>query len=135
MDKENNVLMGWRNYRIVGYDSGVTPFHCYKKTITGEVIVCKDDCGDAIEQLGYALVKKELIFINRESQPIVRLSDSRDSDIKSGFKLGNTVKLRSGGPVMTLVQHASEDTWRCAWFDDKGYSQADLPEVALSTSW
>lgn len=141
MDKlmENNVLMVWRNFRIVREDSAVTPFHCYKKTLNGEFIVCKEDCGDAIEQLGYALAQKELIFINRESQPIVSAWDSRDSDIKSGFKSGfkpgNIVKLKSGGPVMTLVQHTSEGTWRCAWFDDNGYNQVDIPEIALTTSW
>ena len=40
------------------------------------------------------------------------------------FKAGDTVKLKSGGPVMTVVEYGSftmgsVDGYKCRWFDEK----------------
>jgi len=41
------------------------------------------------------------------------------------FKPGETVKLKSGGPLMTVVsvEDGGESVW-CEWFDQKGNRQA-----------
>jgi uncharacterized protein YodC (DUF2158 family) len=132
---ENNVLMCWRNFKIVRCSSiSHDCYQCYREAGNKEVIVSEKDYADVFEQLCYALVKQEAIFVYGE------LPDNKDpclavSSIKAEFRPGNTVKLKSGGPIMTLIQRVSMGIWQCAWFNDKGYSQADLPEVALSTSW
>jgi uncharacterized protein YodC (DUF2158 family) len=38
------------------------------------------------------------------------------------FKVGETVKLNSGGPLMTVDSINGEDIY-CEWFDDKGQHQ------------
>jgi uncharacterized protein YodC (DUF2158 family) len=32
------------------------------------------------------------------------------------FKVGDTVKLNSGGPLMTVQEEASGETLKCQWF-------------------
>jgi uncharacterized protein YodC (DUF2158 family) len=35
------------------------------------------------------------------------------------FKAGDIVRLRSGGPQMTVVEYSPDNTYRCKWFDAK----------------
>jgi uncharacterized protein YodC (DUF2158 family) len=41
----------------------------------------------------------------------------------SKFKPGDTVRLKSGGPLMTVAEIEENDFVRCAWFDDKRLPQ------------
>jgi len=52
------------------------------------------------------------------------------------FKIGDLVKLKSGGPTMTVEDigpnFAEETTVYCAWFDGKNMPQkANFPPAAL----
>lgn len=53
------------------------------------------------------------------------------------FKIGDVVRLKSGGPIMTVVDYAtygyeSEKTYMCKWFDEKKkLSQERFVEEAL----
>jgi uncharacterized protein YodC (DUF2158 family) len=48
------------------------------------------------------------------------------------FKIGDTVKLKSGGPVMSITSNDGGGRWWCDWFskDGKVDSKA-FPEAAL----
>jgi uncharacterized protein YodC (DUF2158 family) len=46
------------------------------------------------------------------------------------FRVGMNVKLRSGGPKMT-IREISADTVRCSWFDKATLREADFPEDML----
>ena len=35
------------------------------------------------------------------------------------FKAGDQVKLKSGGPVMTVVSYEENKQYKCTWFDDE----------------
>ncbi|HXG87474.1 MAG TPA: DUF2158 domain-containing protein [Vicinamibacterales bacterium] len=63
------------------------------------------------------------------------------------FQAGNVVRLKSGGPKMTIVNYAKNDhysetvSYKCKWFDDKGYLTQDnfaeaelelMPQVATA---
>jgi uncharacterized protein YodC (DUF2158 family) len=39
------------------------------------------------------------------------------------FKPGETVQLKSGGPLMTVSHAESNGYWRCEWFDDQNQHQ------------
>ena len=43
---------------------------------------------------------------------------------------GNTVRLRSGGPLMTVLE-VTESGVRCAWFLGKDNREGSFPAVAL----
>lgn len=36
------------------------------------------------------------------------------------FKKGDTVKLKSGGPVMTISERSSSGSFQCYWFNQAG---------------
>lgn len=46
------------------------------------------------------------------------------------FQVGDTVQLKSGGPIMT-VEKASKGEVTCVWFDEKNQCQSKffVPEV------
>jgi uncharacterized protein YodC (DUF2158 family) len=48
------------------------------------------------------------------------------------FKPGDLVRLRSGGPVMTIA-HWSEmnEQWSCRWFDGPKHQAESFPSEAL----
>ena len=51
------------------------------------------------------------------------------------FKIGHVVKLRSGGPEMTIVQECQNgEFWICQWWNKVGgeYSKEPFPKEALS---
>jgi len=54
------------------------------------------------------------------------------------FKIGDTVCLKSGGPIMTVVDTDSYDgkiIVTCAWFpSDNEEKQANFPSEALQTA-
>lgn len=40
--------------------------------------------------------------------------------MSNAIKLGMTVKLKSGGPLMTVIEAKDgSDVWVCRWFDNK----------------
>lgn len=48
------------------------------------------------------------------------------------FKIGDTVKLKSGGPLMT-INAISDNEISCQWFLDKKLNEAKfVPEVLIS---
>ena len=52
------------------------------------------------------------------------------------FKLGDTVRLRSGGPIMTINAKMSGGDWRCQWFSGGGnkLEHADFADEALEAA-
>lgn len=55
--------------------------------------------------------------------------------MSKSLKIGDTVKLKSGGPLMTVVavnQRAEIDWCACRWFDDEYNSlSAEFPAASL----
>jgi uncharacterized protein YodC (DUF2158 family) len=53
----------------------------------------------------------------------------------SQFTIGNIVKLKSGGPEMTVVEERNYSDvsvmMRCQWFDGKKLEQGEFPTGAL----
>ena len=48
------------------------------------------------------------------------------------FKTGDVVKLKSGGPIMTVTNVAGTDAVNCVWFDNNNKeSSGKYPEAAL----
>jgi uncharacterized protein YodC (DUF2158 family) len=45
------------------------------------------------------------------------------------FKVADTVRLKSGGPLMTVIE-VSGDQVRCQWFDDKHRPVSQLFKAA-----
>lgn len=39
------------------------------------------------------------------------------------FKPGDLVRLKSGGPIMTVRRFNTRENWICDWFDSKGEHQ------------
>lgn len=51
----------------------------------------------------------------------------------NAMRVGAVVRLKSGGPKMTL-QAKQDEGWHCVWFDAKGDKQSDVfPEDTLET--
>lgn len=46
------------------------------------------------------------------------------------FPIGSVVRLKSGGPLMTVVCHPYEDTANVIWFEGR-IERANVEEVAL----
>jgi uncharacterized protein YodC (DUF2158 family) len=44
---------------------------------------------------------------------------------------GSVVRLKSGGPTMTVTKMLSGGQAHCKWFDDKTLLQGDFPPVSL----
>lgn len=54
------------------------------------------------------------------------------SEAPQGLKIGDRVRLRSGGPLMTVVQVMSNHSLFCKWFDETGNLQGvDFPPATL----
>ncbi|WP_352570255.1 YodC family protein [Mesorhizobium opportunistum] len=56
----------------------------------------------------------------------------------NAFKIGDTVQLKSGGPIMTVVNVGTsasniESVW-CQWFNDKGKPESGTFPVAAVLS-
>ena len=47
------------------------------------------------------------------------------------FKVGDTVRLKSGGPLMTIDQIDPQSGIWCTWFDDKNKRQTDSFKAAV----
>lgn len=48
------------------------------------------------------------------------------------FKIGDVVRLKSGGPPMTVTRLDADDIVRCAWFpDDQDTKNTFFPSAAL----
>jgi uncharacterized protein YodC (DUF2158 family) len=47
------------------------------------------------------------------------------------FKVGDTVQLKSGGPIMTIIEVLSEGWVTCRWYDGKQYKTENFPSEAL----
>ena len=50
------------------------------------------------------------------------------------FKRGDTVKLKSGGPVMTVASADKEDQVTCQWFDGQKLEQSTFHEDQLEAA-
>lgn len=47
------------------------------------------------------------------------------------FNVGDTVQLKSGGPVMTVVSVNENNMCRCSWFKDEEVKESAFPADAL----
>lgn len=48
------------------------------------------------------------------------------------IKVGMVVRLKSGGPQMTVKFYTISGTWQCSWFDTKGeLKESDFAEEQL----
>lgn len=50
------------------------------------------------------------------------------------FKEGDTVRLESGGPAMTVLQEIDDKHVECCWFDDSIYKKAIFLRSSLAHS-
>jgi len=49
-----------------------------------------------------------------------------------GFKPGDIVRLKSGGPEMTITGISyNEDEWKCSWFGGKKLEHGEFPPEAI----
>jgi uncharacterized protein YodC (DUF2158 family) len=83
----------------------------------------------ASSPLGFVIIPFGRSLINQERlQEIVKLTGYHSTGIVesvpdgtsvvSGVKIGDVVKLKSGGPPMTVRMKLSEGNCRCVWFND-----------------
>jgi uncharacterized protein YodC (DUF2158 family) len=47
------------------------------------------------------------------------------------FKKGESVKLKAGGPKMSILETFSDKDYRCGWFAGKKFETGIFPEEAL----
>jgi uncharacterized protein YodC (DUF2158 family) len=52
-------------------------------------------------------------------------------NIENDFNVGDTVKLISGGPIMTIENNSYFDKIRCQWFAGKKLESGSFPREAL----
>lgn len=50
------------------------------------------------------------------------------------FKVGDTVKLKSGGPVMTVTARLDAEILTCKWFAGKKQEEGYFPDDSLARS-
>lgn len=50
---------------------------------------------------------------------------------QNGFKVGEIVKLKSGGPEMTVQKVFDDQTYRCQWFAGKKLDNGVFPVESL----
>lgn len=50
---------------------------------------------------------------------------------QGNFSTGDIVKLKSGGPNMTVQSALSSNHYRCQWFAGKKLERGDFPENSL----
>lgn len=50
---------------------------------------------------------------------------------QNGFNTGDIVKLKSGGPEMTVQKELAENHFRCQWFAGKKLESGPFPEGSL----
>ena len=73
-------------------------------------------------------------FPRRDDPASVSSYDSRFS-MAEAIAIGAVVKLKSGGPMMTVVYRDTEtDKLDCAWFIGTTFQQATFPPGALDVS-
>jgi uncharacterized protein YodC (DUF2158 family) len=123
--------MKWGNFTFYGVKNhhlALTSFRIYQDVGDVTLRVTEETWEEALNQLGSAILRQEEIFVNKSG-----LYGSPITDIKeeAEFKPGNIVKLKSGGPNMTLLLYLGDHAWRCGWFDKKECHQADFSEAAL----
>jgi uncharacterized protein YodC (DUF2158 family) len=64
--------------------------------------------------------------ISKPSKALIRIM------AKKKFKTGDDVRLKSGGPQMTVVGYTEKGQTECCWFDDdKKERRTQFPEAAL----
>jgi uncharacterized protein YodC (DUF2158 family) len=50
---------------------------------------------------------------------------------KAKFEVGQTVRLKSGGPLMTVSLDYATGTYQCTWFDGKKQQSGNFPQATL----
>jgi len=54
--------------------------------------------------------------------------------VKKNFVAGDLVKLKSGGPVMTVKEKLYDGDLRCQWFGGKKLESGDFPPDSLEVA-
>ena len=59
----------------------------------------------------------------------------KENDVANNFVIGNIVKLKSGGPEMTIrtVPDTAKGYYECQWFAGKKLESGRFPEDSLET--
>ena len=104
---------------------------CYNERVAKQ----NKDLDEHVEQV--KSIKADLVKISEGEPPIgIKEYLSKEGLSNKGYSIGEVVKLRSGGPKMTIVRFSETDmTGRavhCSWFEDnKKQEQGVYPEKAL----